>query len=87
MDDMYDDEPLALQVRKLKHDLEHSMEVLAGYMLAEAKAIQALNAIPGGSNGEGNHAEADDILLATVSAPVREAYEALIERTSWWAHA
>ena len=55
---------------------------------AEAvKALQVIADYPDDlDHGPGsNHAEADAILLDSVSAEVRSAYEALIESQRWWA--
>jgi hypothetical protein len=64
---------------------------------ANRRAIDALNAINNyppdhkrtwkDGDPEDFHGQADEILLALVDPNVRRAYEALIERCSWWAFA
>lgn len=49
----------------------------------EAEAIAKLDAIDG-SDGEGAHATADEVLLALVSPEAREAYDRVVERADFW---
>lgn len=48
--------------------------------------VRALDSIAGG-DPEGDHAEADDILLEVVPEEIRKAYEQLVARAKWWAFA
>lgn len=50
------------------------------------EAIAALDAIDG-SDPEKAHGEADDVLKKAVDPRVREAYERIVARCSWWATA
>lgn len=52
-----------------------------------AAAVQALDAIDASGDCEGPHFDADEILLAVVPRDVAAAYDRLIERANWWAHA
>jgi hypothetical protein len=66
--------------------------------MTPAEAVAALNAINthpadhipswhDDGDHETHHIDADLVLLRTVPSEVRDAYEALIERCEWWAHA
>jgi hypothetical protein len=50
------------------------------------EAVETLEAISG-QEPEGDHGEADGILLGVVPADVRDAYTRLTERARWWATA
>ena len=50
------------------------------------EAVRRLDAISG-QEPDGDHGEADEILLSVVPAEVREAYERLVDRARWWATA
>jgi hypothetical protein len=49
-------------------------------------AVRMLDALTG-ADPERDHGQADEILLASVPAEVREAYLRLTGRASWWAAA
>lgn len=59
--------------------------------MSPEEAVAALDAIapdaPTGGDPDGNHGEADKILLAAVHPDVAAAYERLVERSRWWATA
>ena len=55
-------------------------------MSKTTEAVAALDAISGG-DPDGDHGEADRILLSHVHPDVRAAYERLVDRAEWWATA
>jgi hypothetical protein len=55
--------------------------------LTTEDAVRQLDTIDGDGDCEAAHADADDILLATVPAEVAAAYNRLVARTRWWVHA
>lgn len=54
--------------------------------MSPAQAEAALDAITAG-DPDGDHGEADRILLAVVPVEVSDAYERLVARSKWWATA
>jgi hypothetical protein len=62
---------------------------LGDYLVVAAqvcRAVEALDAIDGG-DPEGDHGDADHILLTIAPPEVRRAYERLVSRARWWATA
>lgn len=55
-------------------------------MITPETAIRRLDKLTG-NDSESDHAEADSILLASLPADVRRAYQRLQQRAGWWAHA
>lgn len=55
--------------------------------MTTAEAVAALDAFDGTSDRERVHAAAGEILLQVAPKAVRDAYERLVERSVWWAHA
>jgi hypothetical protein len=54
--------------------------------MTRAEAVRRLDALDA-KDPEVAHSDADGILLALVGADVRAAYQRLVERAKWWAHA
>lgn len=54
--------------------------------MTAAEAVVALDELTG-LDPESDHLTADNILLAAVPQSVRVAYQGLVKRADWWAHA
>lgn len=54
--------------------------------MSKREAIQQLNALSGG-DPDGDHGQADKILLAYVPPDMAAAYDRLVDRAAWWATA